>query len=159
MSAVSMPIPMTRAKRRHRLRFFVRRLFQSFKTGGLYLANLAFDKMQPGQIATHLGQGIWRQGCALGSAQGREKLRRSLQRWLEPSDPEPGQTTLHPIDNPRALGDQALALTVWTSAVFFLDCRDSRHVAVISFTAKEGPLDLPRFSGEGLAQSAAIFSN
>jgi hypothetical protein len=54
--------------------------------------------MQPGQIAVHLGQGILRRGRALGSAQGREKLRRSLQRWLEPSDPEPGQTTLHPIE-------------------------------------------------------------
>jgi len=111
-------------------------LFQSFQTGRLYLPDLAFDKMQPGQIAAHLGQGIWRQRCALGSAQGREKLRRSLQRWLEPSDPEPGQTTLHSIDNPRALGDQALALTVRTSAVFFLDRRDRRHVAVPRFTTQ-----------------------
>ena len=38
--------------------------------------------------------------------------------WFERADSEPHQTTLHPVDNSRPLGDQVLALSVRAFGIF-----------------------------------------
>src|SRR4051794_37262437 len=63
---------------------------------------------QPRQVATELVQRIRRDRHIPGRAQAFEPLWRLAQLRLEAADAEPNQGTLHPVDDARALADQAL---------------------------------------------------
>ena len=55
---------------------------------------------------------------------------------LEAADAEPRQGTLHPIDDARALADQALALAARAFGVLVLNGRDRHHPAVAALAAQ-----------------------
>ena len=58
---------------------------------------------------------------SLASRSGAPGLRRGrpAQGWLKTANAEAGESALHPVDDPRALADQVLALTVGPLGIFF----------------------------------------
>src|SRR3954464_1443569 len=113
MSAVSRPMPMTRAREmNHDMRLVLRSLLQPLRTGRFYLLDLVHDEPQAGHVATQFEQRVGRERHPLGRTKHCETVRGVAQRRLEGSNPEADQAPLHPIDQARALTDETLALTV-----------------------------------------------
>src|SRR6266567_4153243 len=96
----------------HRMRFFLRSLFQPLRTRLLNLLDLVHDKAQSRHVSTKFEKHVWRKRTPLRRNQRCETFRCFAQRRLEVSNTEAGQTALHPVYNARALTNEPLALTV-----------------------------------------------
>ena len=60
---------------------------------------------------------------------------------LEVPDTQPGEATLHPVHDTRALADQVLALAVRALGILLLKRRDRDHAAMIRLAAKPADED------------------
>src|SRR3954453_17363261 len=100
-----------REETNHDMRLFLRSPFQLLRTGLLDLLDLVHDEPQAGHVSTKLEQRVGRERPPPGGPQRGETVRRLAQGRLEASNPKADQTTLHPVDQARALADEPLALT------------------------------------------------
>src|SRR3954467_14021272 len=173
MSAVSVPTPTTRASRRTiacgrssagarprrpRRAAPARRarggaLPQPLGARRLDLRDLLPHEPQPGHVAAQLGERVRRQRRAFRRAQRRQALRGLAQGRLEAADAEAGQGALHPVHDPGALADQALALAARALGVLLLQRRHRGRGAVARLAAQpaqEGALEQPGVQAVGL---------
>src|SRR6266566_2160472 len=69
------------------------------------------------------------------------RIRRLAQGWFETANAQPGEGSLHAVDNARALCDQALALAIGPLGILFGDRWHARHGAVAPFSTQppQGP--------------------
>ncbi len=125
----------------HRLRFFLRRLFQALRTRLLNFLDLVHDKTQSRHVSTKFEKCICRERNPLRRDQRCETFRCLAQRRLEASNTEAGQTTLHPVYNARTLTNESLALTVRALRILLRQRRNRHHVAVIWFTTQPADED------------------
>src|SRR3954467_3132220 len=145
MSAVSIPIPMTRASRRTIAcgpgSGCVAK--PSCRASSISLICPTM-KAQARHVAAQLGPGVRWQGCAVRGAQSVKALRGVAQGRLEAADAETGQVGFDPVHDAGALADQALPLAVRPPRIFLLKGRDRRLRAVArppAQPAEEGALE------------------
>src|SRR6202047_2060492 len=74
-------------------------LLQSFLPSLLDLPDLADDEAQPRHVALQLGQYIWRQRHALRGVYRCKTFRRFAQGGFKIADAQPGQRSLHSVDD------------------------------------------------------------
>src|ERR1700736_4478191 len=108
-------------------------LLQSFLSSLLDLPDVADDEAQPRHVALQLGQYIWRQQHALRGVYRCKTFRRFAQGGFKIADAQPGQRSLHSVDDACAFPDQALALPVRPLGVLFGHRRHARHAAMAAF--------------------------
>jgi hypothetical protein len=58
------------------------------------------------------------------------------QLWLETTDAEPSQSSLHAVDDAGLLANKALALPPWSLRIFLVKIRNCDRAAVAAFSAK-----------------------
>ena len=58
------------------------------------------------------------------------------QLWLETTDAEPSQSSLHAVDEAGLLTNKALALPTRSLRIFLVEVRNCDHAAVAAFSAK-----------------------
>src|ERR1700730_13023487 len=122
----------------------LRLLLQSFLTSCLDLPDLADHKAQPRHVALQLGQDIWRQRHALRGMHGCQTFGRLAQGSFETANAQPGEGSLHAVDDARALCDQALALAIGPLGILFGNRRYAHHAAMAPFATQppqEPPLE------------------
>src|SRR6516164_1439824 len=102
----------------------------------LDLPNLITDQPTALHIAAQLSQRVGRYWLVLGRAQIFEALGSLFQFGIEAANAEPAQRCFHPVNNTSLLSDETLALAIGALGIFILDCRDSNHLAVITFAAQ-----------------------
>src|SRR5439155_19495811 len=114
----------------------LRLLLQSFLTSVLDLPDLADNKTQPRHVALQLGQDIWRQRHALRGMHGCQTFGRLAQGWFETANAQPGEGSLHAVDDARALCDQAFALPTGPLGILFGNRWHAHHAAMAPFATK-----------------------
>src|SRR5215813_14761874 len=97
---------------------------------------MADNKAQPRHVALQLSQGVWRQRHALRGVHGCQTFGALAQGWFEVANTQPDQGRLYPVDNPRALPDQAVALAVRPLGVLFDNRWHARHAAMAPFATQ-----------------------
>ena len=119
MSAVSMPIPITRANRRT-VRSITGRVIEMLQARLLNLPDLMPDQPSPLDVATQLSQRIRRYWLVLGRAQIVKAPGGPFQLGIEAADAEPDQRCFHSVDDPALLANKVLALAVGPLGLFVL---------------------------------------
>src|SRR3954454_10291346 len=130
-----------REETNHDMRLVLRSLFQLLRTGLLDLFDLVHDEPQAGHVATQFEQRVGRKRHSLGCPKCCETVRRVAQGRLEGPNPEADQTSLHPVDQARALTNERLALTVGALGILLRQRWNGDHVAVIGFAAQPADED------------------
>src|SRR5215468_8988126 len=110
MSAVSMPIPITRIRRRT-IRFGPA-LGACFNCSKRAFLDLLGHELLSGEIALQLSERIGRNRFALGRAQLFQALRCLLEPRIEVADAEPRQGRLDAVDNGGLLANEGFALAM-----------------------------------------------
>ena len=132
----------------HRMRSFLRSLFQPFRPRLFNLLDLVHYKAQSRHVSTKFVKRVWRERNPLRRTQCCETFRRFAQRRFEVSNTEAYQTTLHPVHNARALTNETLALAVRALRILLRQRRNRCHVAVIWFATQ--PADEDAFEQSGV---------
>src|SRR5512134_1264333 len=118
------------------MRASVRRALKPVDPRFFNRSNLFAHQRQPYHVAPELLDGIRRQPRSLGRSQRLQTLRRLTQMRLEALDAEPGEGTLHAVDNARTLADQALTLAARAPRVLLLERGDRHHPAMTALAAQ-----------------------
>ena len=108
----------TRQQAHHGMRPHLRCLLQSFQTRQLNLSDLFAHQPQPFHIPSQRRHGVGWDRLSLGCAQSAEALRRLLQFRIETTNAKPHKRSLHPVNEPAALANEALALAVRPLGIF-----------------------------------------
>src|SRR5580704_18418914 len=92
------------------------------------------------------GSGMPSGVCSVARRSAAPRLRggRLAQGWFETANAQPGEGSLHAVDDARALCDQALALSIGPLGILFGNRRYAHHAAMAPFPTQ--PPRNPRLS-------------
>src|ERR1700736_6205497 len=104
------------------------------------------------------GSGMASGGCSVARRSAAPRLRgvRPARGWFETANAQPGEGTLHAVDDARALCDQALALAIGPLGILFGNRRCAHHAAMAPFPTQppqEPPLEQLGIQPIGLCPS------
>ena len=154
MSAVSMPMPITRIRNEdHQIGSTLRGLLQLLESRLLDLLDFLGDELLPLEVAAQFGERVGRDRLALGRAHVFQALRRLLELGIEAADAEPRQGRLDAVGDGGLLANEGLALTVGALGILLRKGRDRAHLAVLPLAtqpAEEGAFELFGVEAVGL---------